>query len=156
LPAALAAAKSSCQEIWVAGGTYYPTANGTDGSLAMKSGVGIFGGFQGNETSRSQRDWHLHPTILTGQLPGGRQSLSSLIFNAQCDSSATLDGFILTGATNAVAVLNRNGAPVFKNCVFTNNGSGALYYDNAGSATLANCVFEKNQGQVGVALYVNS
>ena len=53
-----------CQ-VWVAAGTYRPTV-GSDrvGSFQPKNGVGVYGGFQGDETDRTQRDWKAHPTVL--------------------------------------------------------------------------------------------
>ena len=56
LQLALAAA-SSGDEIWVATGTYKPTATADRTiSFAMKNGVGVYGGFDGTETMRSERD----------------------------------------------------------------------------------------------------
>ena len=56
LQTALGAANAS-DEIWVAAATYKPTAT-TDRtiSFAMKNAVGIYGGFVGTETLRSQRN----------------------------------------------------------------------------------------------------
>jgi len=34
------------------------------------SGVGIYDGFNGTETLRSQRDWHNNPVVLTGGIGG--------------------------------------------------------------------------------------
>src|SRR5690242_9966911 len=68
LQAALAAAQQG-DELWVAAGTYKPT-NGTnrDLSFIMKTGVGIYGGFAGSETDRTQRNFNGNITILSGAI----------------------------------------------------------------------------------------
>ncbi|MBN2377599.1 MAG: hypothetical protein JXD22_14460 [Sedimentisphaerales bacterium] len=58
-------------EIWVAAGAYYPSAKvgGTSDrhkTFQMINGVAIYGGFNGTETSRSQRDVQGNETILSG------------------------------------------------------------------------------------------
>src|ERR1041385_2161125 len=82
-----------CSEVWVAAGTYTATA-GT--MLSLRSTVALYGGFAGNETNRSQRDWNLHPSVLTAA------SGSDLMHNdgdvAPIDHSAVLDGFIIRDA----------------------------------------------------------
>jgi hypothetical protein len=67
---ALTAATSSDQ-IWVKAGTYKPTT-GTDRSATfqLKSGVAVYGGFNGTETLRGQRDSTTNVTILSGDLLG--------------------------------------------------------------------------------------
>src|SRR5207244_8025094 len=56
-------------EIWVAAGTYKPTGT-TDRTLSfpLKNGVGVYGGFNGTETQRSQRDPESNVTILSGDI----------------------------------------------------------------------------------------
>src|SRR5690606_37941362 len=68
LQSALAIAASGT-EIWVAKGTYKPTT-GTDrnATFAMKNGVAVYGGFVGTETSRDERRWWEHETILSGDI----------------------------------------------------------------------------------------
>jgi len=53
-----ALAKASApSEIWVKSGTYKPSDdNDRTKSFAMKNGVDLYGGFDGTETSRDQRD----------------------------------------------------------------------------------------------------
>ena len=69
-----ATAKSrSGDEIWVAGGTYKPTQPWAADdpravSFQLKTGVGIYGGVAGTETTRDARDWGNHPTA-----PGARR-----------------------------------------------------------------------------------
>lgn len=57
-------------EIWVAAGTYYPAPIGGSRAAAfeMVNGVSIYGGFAGNETSRSQRAPHVNITVLSGDI----------------------------------------------------------------------------------------
>ena len=57
-------------EIWVKAGMYYPTSNPTDrnASFSLRGGINVYGGFAGTETDRSQRDWVVNPTILSGDI----------------------------------------------------------------------------------------
>ena len=68
LQAALTAA-SSGDQIWVAAGTYKPTA-GTDrtASFQLKNGVAIYGGFAGTETSRAFLNFETNITVLSGDM----------------------------------------------------------------------------------------
>lgn len=68
---ALAAATAG-DEIWVARGEYRPAGVGGDrtASFQLKNGVGVYGGFVGNEVARSERDPLLHETVLSGDLNG--------------------------------------------------------------------------------------
>lgn len=84
------------QQIWVAQGSYYPT-NDTDRtrSFELKSGVELYGGFNGDETLLVQRDWHTNETILSGNI-GIKDDMSDnskhVVIGAD---TATLDGFIV-------------------------------------------------------------
>ncbi len=64
-------------EIWVAEGVYYPDEGPghinnaiTETFLIARNNVQLYGGFAGNETARSQRDWVLRTTILSGDIDG--------------------------------------------------------------------------------------
>ena len=72
-------------EVWVKAGTYQPSVymsgESTDRSAAfvMKDGVSVYGGFEGNEETRAERDnkkgsmpWqYTHPTVFVGNAYGG-------------------------------------------------------------------------------------
>src|SRR6187402_2670495 len=57
------AASSTGDQIWIAAGTYKPinvtnpSVNDRMVSFVLPNGVSIYGGFAGNETQLSQRDW---------------------------------------------------------------------------------------------------
>src|SRR5690606_7124928 len=67
---------SSGDQIWVAAGTYKPnrkpnalgtiTPDDRQNAFVLKSGVSIYGGFSGSETTLNQRDWFANETILSG------------------------------------------------------------------------------------------
>lgn len=102
-------ASGAGDEIWVAQGIYAPA--GTNGarsaSFAMRSGVGIYGGFIGDETVREQRDAAVRTTTLTGDLnsngsSGAAASENSfhVVVAASVDALAVLDGFTITGGVS--------------------------------------------------------
>lgn len=120
-------------EIWVAAGTYSPTANPI---VSMKEGVFIFGGFQGLETKRHQRDWEANTTTLDGEQT--RRCVSGA-------DNALLDGFyIINGvAKNGGGMYNSAKSPQVINCTFKGNTGGGMYNINA-SPWVMGCVFENN------------
>ena len=154
-------------EIWVAKGTYKPTAS-TDRtkSFSMRNGLAIYGGFIGTETLLSQRNATLNETILSGDIgtPGLNTDNSyQVIYNNQnaLNSSAILDGFTITQATNSGMVNtdvwhDTNISPTISNCIFTGNTSnqGGGLYNLFSSPTLINCIFYSNTSSVdGGAIY---
>lgn len=90
LQAALAAAtpESGVTAVWVAAGNYTPSANDATVSFVMRSGLGLYGGFGGTETSllhaismptpRSSTATSAVTTSLEAALTGTRTGTSSL------------------------------------------------------------------------------
>jgi len=132
LQSALAAALAG-DEIWVAEGTYTPGAT-AGASFGLKTGVAVYGGFAGTETSRGERDWVAHPTILSGDIgiPG---SIADNIYNVvkawSVDASALLDGFTISEG-------NARGG------FCPGNGCGGGVSIDAASPTLAHLVVRDN------------
>jgi predicted outer membrane repeat protein len=139
LQAALTAAKDG-DEIWVAEGTYYPTS-GTDPSatFTLKTGVTLFGGFEGNETERSARspDPTINPTILSGDVGVRGESFDNVfhVVTAVGVSNAILDGFTVSGG-------NANGPDS------ADDYGGGMVID-ASSLTARNIIIRKNQAEEG-------
>jgi hypothetical protein len=162
----------SVTQIWVARGTYRPDTYVNPGSripkFALVSGVAIYGGFAGTETSLSERDHRANPTVLSGDL--GNNDASGIftdnsyrVVDATAVGEGTiLDGFIISGG-NADSTGGINGyvggglhvnfaTLIVRHCVFTGNRSddgGAAVLADYSVLTLENCIFRNNQCGLG-------
>ena len=172
-------------EIWVAEGLFLPdTGTNRDRSFVLKSGVKLIGGFSGTETTLAQRDFTIHPTILSGNIGNpdiAEDNSYTVLYMAYPDTSTLLDGLLLqdgyaqsdtafnqispvrSGGAVYVMAQNGKGQPTFRNCIFQNNYArdyGGAYFVNAqgssGSTPLFNrCTFRHNTaGFRGGAIYV--
>ena len=135
-------------EIWVAKGTYKPTAQTGDEarkfSFELKEGVKIFGGFFGTETQRDQRDWEIHKTALSGELNDNSNSYHVVAANG-VSSAAVLDGFTVTnGKADGAADKQDHGGGLYL------NGSGS---GNQCSPTLRNLIVCGNHAKVGGGMF---
>ncbi|MVT41518.1 T9SS type B sorting domain-containing protein [Chitinophaga oryziterrae] len=156
LNAAFAAAPYGA-DIWVAQGTYYPTT-GTDRTIAfnvLPTYVHVYGGFIGNETLVTQRDFRNHPTILSGDIgirgDASDNSYSVVRFNAGANGSSTFDGFIIRDG-NA-----NDGYPGSTTPSLYNQGGGIELYSaqvnfyTYAYAVVLNCTFINNFAVYGGA-----
>ena len=115
----------SGDEVRVAAGTYKPSAypvgrtttDTREYAFYLESGVDYYGGFDGTETSISQRDYRANVTILSGDI-GTANSTSDncyhVLVSVNESTAHTLDGFTITkgnanGGTNATI----NGQTVY-------------------------------------------
>ena len=130
--------------VWVAVGTYYPTAS-TDRTVSFEppSGVEIFGGFNGTETQLTQRDWLAQPTILSGDIGVAGDSTDNslnVLYLFQPDSTTLLDGLVIRdGLANDEDHASENS--VRQVC------GGGLYVQAGGTEAypeIRNCRFEHN------------
>ena len=163
LQSALATAGAT-DEIWVAAGTYKPTATADRTiSFAMKNGVGIYGGFAGTETMLSQRNPVANVTILSGDIGTVGVTTDNSYHVVTSDGTVTatgiLDGFTVTAgrADGGVDPTDRGagayvngGSPAFVRCTFSNgyagNRGGGVRVA-AGSPSFTDCTFQGNFGQ---------
>ena len=121
----------------------------------MKTGVRLFGGFAGTETSIDQRDPNQYETILSGDLKGDDKtnfinyddnSYHVIVAN-NIDSSTVLDGVVITGG-------NANGPGPKRAENSNHHGAGLLGLDYD-SMTLIGCTFRYNMAiQNGAGMYV--
>lgn len=157
---------SSCTEIWVAKGTYQPGASQTD-SFKLKSGVALYGGFSGNETLLSQRNWVTHVTVLSGN-----NNNYNVVSGYGTNNTSILDGFTISDGYDTrnstlsslctaffcggSGMRNDPGSPTLRNVIFENNtaiqsGGGMLNYNS--SPILINVLFKNNKAAIGGGLY---
>lgn len=162
LQIALAAAVAT-DEIWVASGTYKPTATADRTvSFALKNGVGIYGGFAGTEAMLSQRNPIANVTILSGDVGTVGVATDNSYHVVTSDSTVTatgiLDGFTVTAGRadsgvdptdrGAGAYINQ-GSPTFVRCIFSNgyaSNRGGGVRVAAGSPSFTDCTFQGNFG----------
>ncbi len=133
LQAGIAAATSG-DEIWVVSGQYKPTpAADRTISFVLKDGVGIYGGFDGDETLRDQRSL-FNLTVLSGDigaLGNSDNSYHVVLVPNTVTLSGVLDGFVIMDgrADGLLADFNERG--------------GGMWI-NGGSPTLSNLGLNNN------------
>lgn len=145
--------------IWVAQGTYYPTASKaiTGGSAArlytfiVDSNTVIYGGFYGNETRLEQRNADLYKTILSGNL--GDTSIATdnayhVLTILNSTKNSLIDGFTIRDGY-------ANGSTSYPSLY--RGGAILLAYDstNAGRPFFRNCSFASNLAAQGGAFYIS-
>ncbi len=164
IPIALAASVSG-DEVWVAAGTYRPTLTTTRTIfINLRTGIAIYGGFAGTESTLNQRDFTTNLTILSGDLAGNDPVVTDNSFHIingnGANATAILDGFTITaGNANGSSAndTDRGGGLIFlnssnatiRNCRITSNrcsfGGGGTYIRSA-SPTFVDCTWQGNTG----------
>jgi cysteine-rich repeat protein len=122
-------------EVWVAAGTYAVYETSVYDTIDLYSESQIYGGFAGNETARSERDWTLNVTVLDGTNPTSPDFGTRHVVSVQGAQDVIFDGFTVTGG----------GGPQ------SNHGGAGLFADNA-VLEIRNCTFVDNQGEHGGAM----
>ena len=167
-------------EIWVAEGTYKPDEGGgqTPGdrhaTFQMRSGLGLYGGFTGTETERSERDPAANVTILSGDIGENDTTVACTQNSPDCDSNGglcdqgacivrnnisenswhvvtasnvidgTMDGFTITAGNGDQPGLAWGGGMQIG---FAGGGEGPS------DPLIANCTFTWNSADNGGAIY---
>ncbi|MBI2842856.1 MAG: chitobiase/beta-hexosaminidase C-terminal domain-containing protein [Armatimonadetes bacterium] len=101
-------------EIWVAAGTY-------SGPIILRSGIKMYGGFAGNETSLSQRNWKTRITVIDG-----RQLDTTVTILSGSSTLTRLDGFtVQNGLTSELGGgIRCDAAATIANSVIKGNSAG--------------------------------
>ena len=168
---ALAVAVSG-DHIWVKKGVYYPGANRTD-TFTLKNGVALYGGFEGTENSRNQRNWQANLTILSGDIDQNDINTDGnfiaetwndiqgnnayhVVSSVVTDNTAVLDGFVITAglatgpwpSERGGGMFNSGGSPKITNVTFSGNYAtnyGGGMSNMTSSPILMNVTFTGNR-----------
>ena len=151
---AMLLASASGDEVWVASGTYFPTAdvygitspiNPRNKTFFIPDGVKLYGGFDGTELQIQQRNPALNITTLNGNIglsttdTDNSYNVVLAICNTNNSGGVTLDGFsIINGNANDGSVYTYNGQSILPFA-----GGGAMIYN--GNNFLANNNFSNNK-----------
>lgn len=160
-------------EVWVAEGVYgeerisfvHPELVRTNtGSISMRQGVRLYGGFNGDESNRDERDWESNIVTLDGSVSRDGEAAYHVVVGA---NFAVLDGFVVTGGhadpdfhvegdplTMGAGLFNRYSALTIANCVFSGNetyNGGGIHSENS-LLNITNCMFSENKAQYGAGI----
>jgi streptogramin lyase len=135
-------AASTGDEIWIKKGTYLLSSQ-----LNVDKAVGIYGGFDGSETQREERDWATNVTTIDGQ-----GSVNHCLY---VTSDATIDGLTITGGNaddsdwpddSGGGIFNDNCSPTITNCHLLDNSAeyGGGIANIKASPIITNCTFTEN------------
>lgn len=127
--------------------------------VTLKEGVHLYGGFAGNETQRSQRNWQTNTTILDGQDANRCVCADGAAWDVR--TNATLDGFVIQNGKAANSCGGGaylvNCSPKIADCAFgdlagqTDKYNQARYGGaiaiSASSPVIEDCIFRDNRSQ---------
>lgn len=154
------------QEIWVASGTYLPGDERAD-SFFLQPAVKVYGGFNGSETARAQRnaDPETNATELSGAiLTGSSEDNSTHVVTAGgVGPDALLDGFTISNGyaddaagTEGAGIYSITGAPTLTNLIVRDNeafAGGGAYNGRGAQPRFINVHFFDNIGWQGGGMH---
>jgi len=153
--AALDAARPGDQ-VWVAADTYV-------GCITLKTYVSLYGGFAGNETELTQRNWTANATILDGNQTG-----SVVTSPPGATPTTRIDGFTIrngsgtlrSGVTAGGGIFCSYGSPTITNNTITANSAtyygGGVYCDSSSPTITNNLVAGNTAGRSGGGIYCSA
>jgi len=146
ISAALAVATPGA-EVWVAAGSYPE-------NITVPSGVGVYGGFAGTESTRDQRDPARNITTIDGGHSGAVVSI------ANCGSPTTIDGFTIKNgsATLGGGVYSYNSISTIQGNKITGNSAsyGGGVFVSGTNSFVANNIISGNTATTGAGVYCQS
>ncbi|MBW8036714.1 MAG: right-handed parallel beta-helix repeat-containing protein, partial [Planctomycetes bacterium] len=133
-------------EIWAAEGMYTPGDLEAD-SFVIPDGVVVYGGFAGNETSRSERSFQRYETILSGYIYFDGRDIIRNTSVVTMGYQSVLDGVTVTGSAEYGVYGNGSDFTV-RNCNIEENSQYGIYVKNC-DAVIEKCNIAENS-QYGI------
>lgn len=143
-------------ELWVAQGIYYPdegigqTDNAPTSTFSLTLDIAMYGGFAGTETSRAQRDWTLHPTILSGDLEQNDVTAGGVVTDTHQITGTNAYHVVYTMGVTSTTLLD--GVTItagYRNGNYFDTYYGGGMYNELSSPTLNNIIFSGNYASSG-------
>jgi len=146
-------------QIWVSAGTYVPnrpanslsviSLKNKDNAFVLKSGVGVYGGFDGTESVLTARNWAANSTILSGdfnnddvrdwsgdtlRVLNNSENANHTVLISGEGGSVVLDGFTINGGNaNGSGSLTVNGNNIYRAY------GGGIYSIASAAVSIRNC-----------------
>jgi predicted outer membrane repeat protein len=148
-------------QLWVAEGSYTPGSS-RDDSFELNEYVGIYGGFSGNETLLSERDYDNNETILSGDI-GTLGVATDNVYHVVLGSQYALidgvtiqdayaDGEIMDGFGGGMQNVGYASSTIVKNTIFKDNYAkegGAVFNFYNSVSYFYNVTIEDNSADMG-------
>lgn len=153
IDAAATAGVGTC-EVWVRKGRYYIFKESRLDTVLLKPRTELYGGFDGAESARDERDPTGNKTILDGYDAFSAGDQVNHVVTGSND--AIIDGFTITGGNaagtsgaedNGGGMLIYEASPTVRNCLFVDNasrGSGGAVWIYDGAPSFSDCRFVDN------------
>lgn len=149
--AAINAASLTGGEVWVAAGVY-------NEQIELEPYVYVYGGFNGSESARDERNWELNRSILDAKGHG------AVVSAFAGDNISGIDGFTIRGGDIDSSANARNGGGVFcvgasptiaNNFITANKAvdGGGIYCDRSAARLIGN-VIQWNTSELGGGIYI--
>jgi parallel beta-helix repeat protein len=146
------AAATICDEIWVAKAenAYKPTTNPANhtATFSLLKGVGLYGGFFGDEEQRYERNWFENETILSGVIDSADNEPNCVDYVAVNDANnvpTILDGFTITGGSLA-GVHCEQSSPLISHNMITDNAVGIYFFKSEQPVIKNNWLYKNDYG----------
>ena len=158
--ATLSTPASENAEVWVKQGTYYIYENSNENTLSMAEGVSIYGGFNGTESLRRDRDYENNKTIIDGHQYADSPNQVKHVVTAfgketapdtyYAWSNGLLDGFTITGGNMSMMKATDPGSIL--STANESSGGGILMFKCG--PNISNCIITENSSIKGGGIYI--
>lgn len=137
------------QQVWVKAGTY-------NERITLKAGVPVYGGFAGNETSRTQRNLAANVSIIDGQQGGAVVTVP-----AGAGFDTVIDGFTIRNGLgfDGGGIACPSASPTISNNFIINNQAnnrGGGIHAQGGNPLILNNVIARNSARVGGGIHIRN